>query len=91
MKILTPEEMAKLTAHELAALAEQGMVLTDEQSEIVRRAREQPNDPEARVSKPPHEQGEIMRGDTAEIARLDAESRQRMADFDARFPEQDNA
>lgn len=33
----------------------------------------------------------LARGDTAEITRLDAESQQRMTDFDARFPEQDNA
>lgn len=46
MKIFTPEEMAKLTAHEMAALADQGMVLTDEQAEIVRRARE----PDVRIA-----------------------------------------
>lgn len=60
MKILTPEEMATLTAHQWRALAKQGITLTDEQAESVRRAREQPNDPEARLSKPPPEQGEIM-------------------------------
>ncbi len=33
----------------------------------------------------------LARGDTEEMARLDAESKERIAAFVARFPEQDNA
>lgn len=45
MKEMTPEGLAALTAHELSALAEQGMPLTDAQAETVRQAREQTAQP----------------------------------------------
>lgn len=45
MKEMTPEEQAALTAHELSALADQGMPLTDAQAETVRQARQQTAQP----------------------------------------------